>query len=370
MKKIVRRVACVLLLIVSSVMAEEQKVLRLLVWEGHAPKEHVAAFETLIATKYGTKVKLQISYIDGSDEYYASIRRNSVDVVMLTHHQFKDERYNFIKSNLLLPIDLKNIPNYSKVMPALQKADYLTSEGQLYGVPEAQGPYGLAYNTTLLKETPKSWNILWDPQYKGKYVIGANEYVYNAMITALALGYPKESLGSYDTLNNSAFREKFRQLAVNAHSFWIGVDKADDLSGHALATAWGDSFTPLKKRGEQWQMAEPAEGIPFWIDNFAITSALKDKPFLKKVAEEYINCLLTTDYQVGHIMRVVGTMPVITEIDALITPEEKRRIQLAAPDVSKSKRVMVPTCSQRDRNGLRLLWKEAMTGIVVKEEKE
>ena len=358
-----------LLLAVSSGMAEEQDVLRLLICEGHGPQKHIEAFETHIATKYGTKVKLQISYMDGTDKYYASIRRGSVDVVMLTHHQFKDERYNFIKNKLLLPIDLKNIPNYRHLIPALQKADYLSSEEQVYGVPEAQGPYGLAYNTTLLKEAPKSWNILWDPQYKGEYVIGANEYVYNAMITALALGYPRESLGSYDALNNSEFKDKFRQLAINAHSFWIGVDKADDLSGHALATAWGDSFAPLKKRGEQWQMAEPVEGIPFWIDNLAITSALKDKPFLKQIAEEYLNGLLTTDYQVGHIMRVVGTMPVITDIDALITPEEKRRIQLAA-DFSKGARVMVPTCSQRDRNGLRLLWKEAMAGIVVEEQKE
>jgi len=347
----------------------EENVLRLLIWEGHAPPAHVSSFEKLIEDKYDFRIKLEISYMDGTDSYYSLIRSGSIDMVMLTHDLFKDERFNFVKNKLLLPIDLKNIPNYSQVIPPIQKAKYISSEGQVYGVPESQGPYGLAYNTSLLKEAPKSWNVLWDPRFKDKYVIGANEYIYNALITALALGYPKESLGSYDALNNSVFKDKLRQLTVNAHSFWIGVDKAEDLSGHVLATAWGDSLAPLKKRGEQWKMAEPVEGIPFWIDNSAITSALASKPFLKRIAEEYINYLLSTDYQVDHIMRVVGTIPVVTKIEHLATSEEKERVHIGTPTFSKNNRILLPTLSKRDRNGIRLLWKEAMAGIVVEGQK-
>lgn len=110
-------------------------------------------------------------------------------------------------------------------------------------------------------------------------------------------------------------------------------------------------------------MAEPVEGTPYWIDNYAITSALADKPFLKKLAEEYINELLTTDYQVGHILRVVGTIPIISSIEHLLTPEEKMRIHVGAPNFLDKNRILLPTYSQRDRNGLKILWKEAMEGI-------
>ena len=339
--------------------------LRLLIWEGHAPKQHVDEFEKQIEEKYDFKVKLQISYLKGTDDYYNSIRGGNVDMVMLTHDLFKDKRFNFIKNKLLLPLDLKNIPNFRHVTPALQKAEYLYSNGQIYGAPESQGPYGLAYNSSLLKEEPKSWNILWDPRYKGKYVIGANEYIYNTIITALALGYSKKSMSSFDALNNPTFKAKLRQLAVNAHSFWIGVDKADDLSGHFLATAWGDSFKPLKQRGEQWKMAKPAEGMPFWIDNCAITSALAGKPILKKIAEEYINGLLSTDYQIGHIMRVVGTIPIVTKIEHLLTSEEKKRIHVGTPNFFDKNRILLPTYSKRGRNGLKLLWSEAMKDIPI-----
>jgi len=265
----------------------------------------------------------------------------------------------------LLPLELKNIPNFKHVIPALQKAKHLYSNGKVYASPESQGPYGLAYNTALIKTEPKSWNILWDPRFKGKYVIGANEYIYNVNITALALGYPRESISSYDVLNNQEFKNKLRQLAVNANSFWIGVDKHDDLTGKMLATSWGDSMGPLKKSGEPWQFAEPTEGTPCWIDNYAITWTLLNKPFLKKVAEEYINQLLSTDYQINHIMRFISTTPIITNIGELLEPDEKKRLHIGSPNFFSKNRILQHTYSKRDRNGLKLLWDEAMEGIEV-----
>jgi spermidine/putrescine-binding protein len=349
---------------------QSENVLRLLIWEGHAPKQHIEEFETQIKAKHGREVELKVTYVVGSDDFYSAIRSGRIDMVMMTHHHYKDKRFNYIKNDLLLPLDLKNIPNFEHVIPALQKAKHLYSNGKVYASPVSQGPYGLAYNTALLKDEPRSWNILWDPRFKGKYVIGANEYIYNANITALALGYPRESISSYEALNSKKFKDKLRQLAVNAHSFWIGVDKPDDLAGMTLATSWGDSMGPLKKRGEPWKIAEPTEGMPCWIDNYAITWALADKPFLKKVAEEYINGLLSTDYQVEHIMRHMSLTPIITNIGDLLTAEEKERFHIGTPNFFARNRILQHTYSRRDRNGLKLLWEEAMEGINIQKDKD
>jgi spermidine/putrescine-binding protein len=343
-----------------------ENTLRLMAWEGHAPRQHVEKFEKQIEAKYGRKVKLDIKYAFGTDAFYDAIRAKEIDLVIMTHHYYKDERFKYIENKLLLPLNLENIPNYKYVTPALQKAKQLHSNGKIYASPVSQGPYGLAYNTALLKEEPQSWDILWNPGFKGKYVIGANEYTYNASITALALGYAREDISNYDKLNNKEFKDKLRQLAVNAHSFWIGVDKPDDLSGMPLATSWGDSLGLLNRRGEPWKMAEPAEGMPCWFESYAITWALADKPFLKKVAEEYINGVLSTDYQVNHITRYMSLTPVITNIGDLLTPEEKKRLHIGIPNFFKNNRILMPTCSRRDRNGLKLLWKEAMKGIQIK----
>jgi len=107
-------------------------------------------------------------------------------------------------------------------------------------------------------------------------------------------------------------------------------------------------------------MAEPGEGMPCWIDNYAITWALADKPFLKKVAEEYINVMLSSDFQVKHIMRNMSLTPIITNIEELLTAEEKKRIHIGTPNFFDKNRILQPFYSQRDRNGLKAMWDEAM----------
>ncbi len=345
-------------------------VLRLLVWGGYEPKEYVEEFEKEIEAKYGRKVKLEIQLVGSSDDFYGPVRNKTVDVITISHHSIKDERFGYIAKKLILPFDLENIPNHANVIDDLKMADYHVSDGKVYGIPIANGPYGLAYNTEKITDAPDSWEIFWKPEFKDKYVLGVHEYLYNVNITAMVLGYPRESISSYDALNNKEFRDKLRQLAVNAHSFWVGVDTPDDLLGLSLATSWGDSLSGLKRKGETWKMADPKEGTMWWIDEYAMTWALADKPFLKKIAEEWINKSLSPAFQVDHLVREVQIYPVVTNIDDKLTDKEKKRIQTGGtPGAFTDKRILQHTYSQRDRNGIKLLWEEAMKGIVVEKEK-
>ncbi len=356
----------VLLLVLPVSACAEENVLRLLIWEGYAPEEYVRKFEKETEEKYGKKVKLDILLAESTDDFYDTIRNKRVDVATLSHYTMKDERFNFIAKGLLLPFDLENIPNHAHVVPDIKMADYHVTDGKVYGVPVANGPYGLAYNTGMIEHAPKSWKILWDPAYKDKYAIGAQEYLYNVNITAMAMGYQRESISSYAALNNNEVKEKLRQLAVNAHALWVGVDQPEDLLGMSFATSWGDSFSSLRRQGEIWKMAEPVEGTMWWIDEYALTWALAEKPFLKKVAEEWINRSLSPVFQVEHIVREVGNFPVVTNISDMLTDEEKEKVQIASkPGDFAGKPILQRTYSKRDRNGLKLLWTEAMEGISV-----
>jgi len=341
-----------------------EEVLRLLIWEGYTPKKHVARFENKIEKKYNRRIRFHIRYAESVDDFYNAIREKSYDLVTISHHTIKDARFSYIKKNLIMSFSLNNIPNHVNVIPDLKMAEYHTSDGKVYGIPIANGPYGLAYNTSIFKQAPKSWKIFWNPNYQNKYVIGAHEYLYNINITALAMGYPKNEINSFDKLNNTEFRARLRKLTLNAHSLWIGVDKPEDLLGMSFATSWGDSLSSLKRKGEIWKMADPVEGTMWWIDEYALTQAMVDKPFLKKVAEEWINKSLSPDFQVDHLVREVGIYPVVTNITTKLTTSEKNRIQVSSiPGAFTNKRILQNTYSQRDRNGLKLLWDEAMKGI-------
>lgn len=338
-----------------------------MVWEGYTPIHSIKEFENHIETKYKKKIKLDITYAESVENFYDAIRSKRVDIVTISHHTIKDARFNFIEKKLIVPFDLNNIPNHVNIISDLQMAEYHTIEKKVYGIPIANGPYGLAYNTSVFKQMPGSWKIFWDPIYKNQYVIGAHEYLYNINITALAMGYPKPAISSFDVLNNQKFRNKLRQLTVNAHSFWVGVDKPEDLLGMSFATSWGDSLSSLKRKGETWKMAEPKEGTMWWIDEYVLTHALAQKSLLKRVAEEWINESLSPEFQVDHLVREVGIYPVTTNIGHKLTTQEKKRIQISStPGTFTAKRILQNTYSQRDRNGLKLLWDEAMEGISLK----
>ncbi len=366
-KRALQYIIVMLFLLLSPISAiGNENNLRLLVWEGYTPKEYVQEFEKEIEAAYGRRVKVDISYAESSDDFFDAIRSNKVDIVTISHHTIKDARFNFIVKKLILPFTLKNIPNHTNVIPDLKMADYHVSNGEVYGIPVANGPYGLAYNTAVFKQAPKSWKIFWNLSYKNKYVIGAHEYLYNINITALAQGYPKSSISSFDILNNKEFKEKLKQLIVNAHSLWVGVDKPEDLLGMSFATSWGDSLSSLKRRGEIWKMAEPEEGTMWWIDEYALTHALAKKPFIKKVAEAWINKSLSPEFQVDHLVREVGIYPVVTNITDKLTTNEKNWIKINnMPGAFTDKRILQTTYSQRNRNGLKLLWDKAMKEVFI-----
>lgn len=338
-------------------------VLRLLVWEGYAPPRFVEEFERRMTEKYEREVRLEVAYVDGSDDFFAPVRNRRVDVITISHHLFKDERFKYVSAGLVLPLDLEKIPNYERVIPALRETDGMTDGEAVVAVAVCHGPYGLAYNTALVDPAPESWDVLWDPRYRGKYTLGAREYVYNANITALAMGLPLSALSDYESMKGTEFRKKLRRLAEGARSFWVGQDTADDLAGLSVAAVWGDSLGDLRRRGEQWEFAAPKEGTPCWIDAYAITWALADQPFLKTIAEEWIDRTLEPDFQVEGIVHGIGLGPVVVDLGDQLTPEEAERLRIGTVNSFGEGQILQSTMSERDRNGLQRLWEEARRGV-------
>ncbi|MDM8525173.1 extracellular solute-binding protein [Desulfococcaceae bacterium HSG8] len=342
---------------VSSVFAE---TLKFLAWKVYVPEEYQKKFIQLVKEKHGVDLKLDIKYATTPDEFFPALRDNKADIITPSHNVPRDSRYQLIKHKLVLPLNLENIPNYKNVESSLQKAAYCTEGGAVYAVPIARGPYGLAYNTAILPEAPKSWNILWDPRFKDKYAIGKFQYEENIFSTALAMGFSRNDISNYKKLNTPKFQEKLAQLVANAHGMWEIEDKPKDLKGLSLATSWGDSLNGLKEMGEIWKMAEPVEGTTAWVDNFMISRTLKDKPKLKQIAEEWLNIVLSDEYQVYVVLRGIGTLPVITTIMDKLTPDEIARFRHDDPDHFKNNRILWPSLGKADRRGLKRLWDKAM----------
>lgn len=345
----------------SSIHSQELKIL---CWEGYASEEYLVKFKELIKQKYNIDLRITVNDVSDPYEFYDKIRSKEVDLISPAQNIPKSDQWNFIKKKLVVPINLDNIPNYKDIIPALKKTHYISVFDNVYGVPIVYGPYGLAYNTNIIKEEPKSWNILWDPRYKNKYSVSSDYHEANIYISALALGYDPNIIFNYNDINTIKLREKLKNLAVNANNFWVGVDSAEKLRGLALATAWGFSFPELQRKGDVWKMAQPKEGVTGWVDNWMIGYSLKSNPELKRIAEEWINFSIGPFVQVGYV-RNIAQFPVNLKIKNLLTEKEVKNFHLDDPNYFKNNLILWQPLRRRDQNGFKNLWEDARDAAIV-----
>ena len=356
------KVSQILVLLSCSLQVSAEQ-LRILCWEGYAPVAFTTQFEVYIKQKYDIDVHLVVSNVSDPQEFFSQIRGKQVDLISPAHNIPRSERWRFIDAGLVLPIDLDNVPNYQHIIPALQYADYITEQDKVYGVPIVYGPYGLAYNTAYFEEAPDSWSVFWEPKYAGRYSISADYHEANIYITALASAFNPQQIFDFETLKQSPeVIERLEQLSKNASSFWVGVDKANELSGLALATAWGFSFPELRKKGQIWKFAQPKEGTTGWVDNWMIGYSLKDKPMMKRIAEEWINFSIGNEMQVNYV-RNIGQFPVNLSIAPELTEEEQKTYHLDEPDFFKNNLILWKVLPARYQNGFKLMWDKAKSGV-------
>lgn len=338
--------------------------LKMLVWDGYAPPEKVRQFEESMSKKYGKPVHLEVSTkVSDPQEFFDAIRteEKGVHIISPSHNLIKDERFNYISKKLIIEIDPNNIPNYKDLLPTLAKADYMSEDGKVYGVPFAHGPYGIAYNTKYFDKAPDSLNVLWEQKNIGRYSVSSDYYEVNAFLTAMAMGKKGNEIWDFEKLSTSdEFIAKLRALAQNAKTFWVGVDKPEDLQGLSLGTTWGFSLDELAKKGETWKIMEPKEGYSGWVDNFVVSKNVEKNPFLKKLAEEWLNFVISPEYQAEVVVRGLGSDPVNIEVGKLLTKEENDAHHLNDPEYFSKKRVLWPVMSTRNRNGLKMMWNSAM----------
>lgn len=301
----------------------ENMSLNILCWEGYS-KYYTDEFEILIKEKYDIDIEFFITFASDPSEFWNVVRLDKADLISPAHNLFKSDKNNFISTRMVLPIDLKNIPNYKNVIDFLQYNDFVTEGGEVYGIPYAMGQYALAYNADKVLE-PSSWSVLWEPENKQTYSISA-DYVYcNIYISELVLGVPYSAIYDYDKSNKIVssliLKEKVMELSRNSYSQWKGTASPDEFPNLKYATTWGYAVAVANAAGGNWKIAKPKEGSTVWVDHWAISRTLKNYPKKKIIAEEWLNYILSPSVQIG-VVRNWGVSPVVSNISDKLTASE------------------------------------------------
>src|ERR1700739_244188 len=244
-----KRVAVFLLLLLSVVglnsCAKKTASLNLLVWEGYADPSFVKGFEDQC------KCKISASYMGSSDELVAKLRGGSAsnyDVISPS----SDVATMLSSAGLAAPLDLSKIPSYSQLSPKLTSLPLVHVNGKVYGVPFTWGTNPLLYDPSAFARAPDSWNVMWDPKYRGK--ISVWDDLSTVYMAAQILGYDKSDPAQLYNLSDQqldAVTAKRLKLKPNIRKMWAtGGELTNLFLNHEVVAAmgWPLNTAELKKR--------------------------------------------------------------------------------------------------------------------------
>lgn len=265
--------------------------------------------ESLIS-KFEEETGIEVRYetYDTNEMMYQKVKSGSSSYDLVFPSDYMVEKMK--AEGLLKKIDFKNIPNFKYIDKDFLNPIYdKTNE---YSVPYMWGTFGILYNKKMVKDPVDSWDILWNPKYKGNIMMF--DSVRDTMgIAFKKLGYSMNSTNpkEIDEAKELLMRQKDLVLA------YVNDEGKDRLLGEETAMGIiysGDAVT-LIEENPNLAYAIPKEGTNKWVDAMCIPSTAKHK----KEAEMFINFLLdpknaavNADY-IGYSIPNTGALELLDE---------------------------------------------------------
>ena len=320
----IRRFALPLLFAIAALplgsCGKKTPTLNLLVWEGYADPSFVHAFEEQC------HCKVSASYMGSSDELVAKLRGGSAgnyDVISPS----SDVATMIASAGLAAALDLSKIPSYTRLSPQLTSLPLVRMNSQVYGVPFMWGPNPLIYDATTFRHAPESWNVLWDPKYRGK--ISVWDDLSTVYMAAQILGYDKPDPGQLYNLSDEqleAVKKKLLELKPNIRKMWAtGGELTNLFQNHEVVAAMGWPLMTNQLRKINFPVGEtiPKENTTGWIDHLMITSGSEQR----ELAHNFLEYMIDAKTQ-KEVTDVTGYTPANPTAAQFMTVEEIKSLHL------------------------------------------
>ena len=303
---------------VSAQTTTDKKILRVAGWDVYADPENHSKTIGYKTFEEQTGYIIEFTPLTNLDEIisYAETSIN-VDVLIISNEGIK----TLYKMNLAHDLDLKKIPNYQDLHHSLQYNHWSQFEGKIYAVPWAWGPTGLLYDSEKITE-PKSWNILWEPEFRGKVSLWND--ISMIWTAALALGYKNVYNLTQNQLDE--VRKKLLQLNSQVYSYYSGEQEEIELllSGKVTITnSWFDPSRRLAAHNKQFKMIIPKEGAVGMFDSYMLSHNCKSM----EISHSFINHQISPEVQL-KLTHITGLAPSNIETLDLMSQNEIKVLHL------------------------------------------
>ena len=185
----------------------------------------------------------------------------------------------------------------------------------------------IIYDTTAFAQPPDSWNVLWDPKYKGK--VSVWDDLSTVYMAAQVLGYDKPDPSQLYNLTDDqleAVKKKLLELKPNIRKMWAtGGELTNLFESHeiVIAMGWPLNTADLKKANFPVGETIPRENTTGWIDHLMITAGSENKELAHKFLEYMIEA--KTQKLVTDKTHYVPANP---QTGQFMTPDEAKTLHL------------------------------------------
>lgn len=248
----------------------------IIAWPGYVERgETDKAYDWVTDFEKETGCKVNVKTAATSDEMVALMNEGGFDLVTASG----DASLRLVAGKQVQPVNIDLIKSWSTVDDRLKDAPWHTVAGVHYGVPYQWGPNVLMYNTSVFKEAPKSWNVVFEEMTlpDGKSNKGRVQAYDGAIHIADAANYlmfHKPELGIKDPYELSEDQYKaaidlLRQQRTLVSRYWHdAMIQVDDFKNEGVVASGSWPFQVNLLAGEKQPIAStiPEEGATGWAD--------------------------------------------------------------------------------------------------------
>ena len=287
-------------------------------WPGYIERgETDKGYDWVTEFEKKTSCKVRVKTAGTSDEMVALMNEGGFDLVTASG----DASMRLIAGKRVQEVNIGLIPSYKGIDARLQKAPWHTVDGKHYGVPYQWGYNVLAYNTTVFKSPPKSWEVVFKEMKLGdgksnKGRVQAFDGPIYIADAALYLMHAKPDLGiknpyELDEAQYKAalglLREQRKLVSRYWHDAMVQVDDFKN-EGVVASSAWGFQVNLLQSEKKPIASVVPVEGATGWADT---TMMHTDAPH-PNCAYLWMEHSLNKKLQ-GDLSAWFGSVPVVPE---------------------------------------------------------
>jgi spermidine/putrescine-binding protein len=300
--------------------SKKTPTLNLLVWEGYADPSFVRGFEEQ------NHCKVTVSYMGSSDELVAKLRGGSAgnyDVISPS----SDVATSIAAAGLTAPLDLSKLPSYGQLSLQLTSLPLVRIKGQVFGVPFMWGPNPILYDTTAFPQPPDSWNVFWDPKYRGK--VSVWDELSTVYMAAQVLGFDQPDPTHLYNLSDAELEEvkkKLLELKPNIRKMWsTGGELTNLFQNHEVVLAMGWPLMTNQLRKLNFPIGEtiPKENTTGWIDHLMVTAGSENK----ELAYKFLAYMIEPQTQ-KQVADVTGYTPANPQAARFMTPQQVKSLHL------------------------------------------